>query len=383
MIAAAVGQERLTLRCARPTVGLLLALVLAASAALAPAAAQGAAKRPAPPVDFLGVSSEDAFAGTDAHREKAFADQAAAGVRLVRQPFSWSDIETADGTYELGPYDRFVAAAARHRIRVMPILFDAPLFRERAAASGRHPPRSFRDMVAFAQVLWWRYGPRGTLWSQYPELPRMPVRSWQVWNEPSLIQYWPPKPNAREYGRMLRQVGGILSAVDPRAEIVTAGLPASRLRRSVPLNRYLRGLDRTNVPFDTLAINAYARSVPHLMRNLRGVRRLLNRSGRRRTRIWITELGWSDIGPRSRFRAGRRGQARLIQRAFRALERNRRPLRLRGVVYHSWMDGRPYAPNFKDFWGLHTGLVRLDGRPKPAFWVFKRTAKRLGWAKRR
>jgi len=382
MIAAPGGQERLTLRRARPTVGLLLAFALAAGAALAPAAAQGA-KRGPPPVDFLGVSSEDAFAGADAHRDKAFADQAAAGVRLVRQPFSWSDIETAHGTYELGPYDRFVAGAARQGIRVMPILFDAPLFRERAAASGSDPPRSFRDMAAFAQVLWWRYGPRGTLWSQHPQLPRVPVRSWQVWNEPSLAKYWPPKPDAADYGRMLRQVGSILSAVDPSAEIVTAGLPASRLRRSVPLLKYLRRLDRTAVPFDTLAFNAYARGVPELMRNLRAVRRLLDRSGRRRTRIWITELGWADDGPRSRFRAGRRGQARLIQRAFRALERERRRLRLRGVVYHSWMDGTPYAPLFRDFWGLHTGLVGLDGRPKPAFWVFSRTAKRLGWAKRR
>ncbi|MGH2804543.1 MAG: hypothetical protein ACRDL4_16085, partial [Thermoleophilaceae bacterium] len=50
----------------------------------APAAAE-AAKRPRLPADFLGVTSEDAFSGTDEWRDKAFRDQAAAGVRLVRQ----------------------------------------------------------------------------------------------------------------------------------------------------------------------------------------------------------------------------------------------------------------------------------------------------------
>jgi hypothetical protein len=355
---------------------LVLALLLVGIAA--PAAATAA--RPAP--DFLAVSAEDAFAGSEAHRQKTFSDLAAAGMRMVRQPFNWAQIERTPGMYDLVPYDRFVLAAARNGIEVLPILFDAPTYRERSPARGNSPPRSVRNMVSFAQVLWWRYGPDGTLWRQHPTVTKMPVRSWQIWNEPSLTKYWPPKPSARQYGRMLRQVGGILNGVDPGAEIVTAGIPASRRPGATPLLTYLRGLHRSGAPFDTLAFNAYARDVPELMRNLRATRRALDRSGRRRTKIWITELGWSDVGPKSRFRAGRRGPARLIQKAFRALDRERERLRLRGVVYHSWRDGRPYAPAFKDFWGLHTGLLRVNGRPKPAFWAFQRTARQLRWTRR-
>jgi hypothetical protein len=359
-----------------PVSPLLLALVLTGLAA--PSAATAA--RPAP--DFLAVTAEDAFAGSEAHRQKTFADLAAAGVRLVRQPFNWAQIETSPGTYQLAQYDRFVLAAARSGIEVMPILFDAPTFRERAPASGNHPPRSYRNMVSFAQVVWWRYGPDGSLWRQHPTVTAAPVRAWQIWNEPSLTKYWPPKPSPRQYGKMLRQVGGILNGVDPGAEIVTAGIPASRQRGAVPLTDYLRGLQRSNAPFDTLAFHAYARDVPELMRNLRATRRALDRSGRRRTKIWITELGWADVGPKSRFRAGRKGQAKLIRQAFRALEKERERLRLRGVVYQSWMDGRPFAPRFKDFWGLHTGLLNLNGTPKPAFWAFERTARQLRWTRR-
>jgi hypothetical protein len=371
------GPELATFRSVRFSVRpLLLALLLTGLAV--PAAATAA--RPAP--DFLAVTAEDAFAGSEAHRQKTFAELAQAGVRLVRHPFNWAQIERSPGTYELAQYDRFVLAAARNGIEVMPILFDAPTHRERAPARGNSPPRSYRNMVSFAQVLWWRYGPDGSLWRQHPTVTAAPVRAWQIWNEPSLTKYWPPKPSPRQYGKMLRQVGGILNGVDPGAEIVTAGIPASRQRGAVPLTRYLRGLHRSGAPFDTLAFNAYARDVPELMRNLRATRRALDRSGRRRTKIWITELGWSDVGPKSRFRAGRKGQAKLIRQAFRALERERERLRLRGVVYQSWMDGRPYAPNFRDFWGLHTGLLRLNGKPKPAFWAFQRTARQLRWTRR-
>jgi len=343
----------------------VIARALALAAALAGVAAPAAQAAAPPPLDFLGVSSEDAFAGTEAERERSFSGQAKAGVRLVRQPFRWAEIARGAGTYELGAHDVFVATAARYGIRVMPILFGGPDSRGR--------------MPELARVLARRYGPLGSLWDERPDLPRLPVRSWQVWNEPSLRRYWPPRPSARGYARMLRRVSAVLRAEDPVAEVLTAGLPASRLRQAVPIRRYLRALLRSRAPFDTLAFNAYARDVPELVRNLREVRRLLNRAGRRRTRIWITELGWSDVGPRSRFRAGRRGQARLIRNAFRAIERERGRLRVRGVVYHSWLDGRPYAPDFHDFWGLHTGLNRLNGRPKPALRAFTRTARRLGW----
>ena len=40
-------------------------------------------------------------------------------------------------------------------------------------------------------------------------------------------------------------------------------------------------------------------------------------------------------------------------------------------MYYSWRDGAPYPPLFKDFWGLHTGLLRKNGSPKPALAAFK------------
>jgi len=42
----------------------------------------------------------------------------------------------------------------------------------------------------------------------------------------------------------------------------------------------------------------------------------------------------------------------------------------KGERYYGWRDMAPYAPLFQDFFGLHTGLVERDGRPKPSVATF-------------
>ena len=60
-----------------------------------------------------------------------------------------------------------------------------------------------------------------------------------------------------------------------------------------------------------------------------------------------------------------------------ALARQRERLRIRGVVYFNWRDSTPYADGV-DFFGLHTGLLRLHGQAKPALSAYKEVAKTLG-----
>jgi hypothetical protein len=103
------------------------------------------------------------------------------------------------------------------------------------------------------------------------------------------------------------------------------------------------------------------------------VAKLLRRRGDGDIPIWVTEIGWASGGPPSPFRAGAGGQAVRVGRAFRALAERRRELRVRGIVYFNWRDARPY-PGGSDFFGLHTGLLRIDGRPKPALAAFREAA---------
>jgi hypothetical protein len=346
--------------------GLLVLLVAPASTAHARA-----------PAGFVGMTSEDVMAGSPAYRAQTLATQRASGVQLLRQKFDWAIIESSPRHYELGWYDGFVLAAASHGIRVLPVLFNSPGFYARQRGNAFCPPRRMARMARFARALVRRYGPRGSLWRQNPGVRKLPIRSWQIWNEPNLRVYWCGRPRARAYARMLRIVGKSIRRVHRRAEIVTAGLPDSKLTGTVPLRRYIRQLYRGGAKrwFTTLAINSYARDRRELGRLLRGTRRLMNRRGDRRARIWVTELGWGDRGPRHRFIVGSRGQARRIRTSFAYVRRHRKGLRLRGVVYYSWRDSPPYPPTYKDMWGLHTGLLRLDGSPKPAYRAFRRAVR--------
>lgn len=348
--------------------------IFAAYLGLAPSA--GAAL----PKGFVGLSSEDVFAGDSGYRASNLSRQASLGVQLQRQTFDWSQIETAPGQYNLGYYDAYVAAAAAHRIRILPILFNPPSFQvSRRSGRATCPPSSNARFAAFAKALVRRYGSNGSLWRSRPGLPKTPITAWQIWNEPNLRVYWCNKPNARQYVRMLRVVGKGIKQVDRRAEIVTAGLPPSKLTGTVPLSRYIAQMYRAKGrnAFDTLAINSYAVDQRELGRLLASIRRLMNARGDRRARIWITELGWGDTGLRHRFIVGARGQARRITTSFALIRQQRRRLRLRGVVYFSWRDARPYPPQYKDMWGLHTGLLNINGSPKPAFSAFRRAVRRL------
>jgi hypothetical protein len=348
--------------------------ILAAFIGLAPSA------HAALPEGFVGLSSEDVFARGTAYRTKNLSSQASLGVQLHRQTFDWRRIETAPGRYDLEYYDEYVAAAAAHRIRILPILFNPPRFRlARRSRGATCPPRSNASFAAFARALVHRYGSNGTLWRARPDLPKTPITAWQIWNESNLRVYWCNRPSARQYAAMLRVVGRAIKGIDRRAEILTAGIAPSKLAGTVPLSRYISQMYRakTRNAFDTLAINAYARDHRELGRLLASVRRLMNARGDRRARIWITEIGWGDKGLRHPFIVGAKGQASRITKSFALIGKQRRRWRLRGVVYFSWRDARPYPPLNKDMWGLHTGLLDIDGRPKPAFSAFKRAVRRL------
>jgi hypothetical protein len=328
--------------------------------------------------DFIGITAEDVFAGDASYRAGNLQSQSALGIGLIRQTFDWARIETAPGQYDFSYHDEFVAAAASEGITVLPILFRAPDFHlGRRHVKDACPPANNATLAAFAQALVRRYGPNGTLWAERPGLRKLPMRSWQIWNEPNLSQYWCHKPNARQYVSMLRTVGGAIKQVDRKAHIVTAGLPPSKLSSAVPLTKFLGQMYKAKAAkyFDSLAINSYARDHRELGRLLASIRALMNKKRDRGGRIWITELGWGDKGVKHRFIVGEKGQATRIAKSLALIRAQRRKLGLRGVVYFSWRDGAPYAPDFKDQWGLHTGLLDVNGAPKKAFGIFSQRMK--------
>src|SRR4051794_32719456 len=181
---------------------------------------RGGRRRPVPP-GFFGLVAEESFTATPDERERMLSSIAATGVRTLRQPFHWSHFEHQPGQYDFGPYDLFVADAARHGITLMPVLTDPPDLYSTRPADGRlywtYPPTSNDAFAEFARALVGRYGPSGTFWAEHPEVPRLPVHAWQVWNEPNMPQYWGGHPSPEGYAAMLKEVGGAIKSADPGA----------------------------------------------------------------------------------------------------------------------------------------------------------------------
>jgi polysaccharide biosynthesis protein PslG len=332
-----------------------------------------------PPADFVGLVSEDLFAGSRPDRLRKLERQRQAGVRLIRQTFHWNQIETRPGRFDFRIYDDYMADVARRRMHVLPILFSPPEFRSSAPRSGRrrgtYPPRNAAAMAKFAAVLARRYGPGGSFWRDRPRLPRVPIGSWQIWNEPNLPVYWASGPDPAEYTRLLHTVGQAIKRVDPDAEIVSAGLPESDL--GMPFEEFVQGMERANAAsaYDVLAVHAFAADAGGAIEAVAAARRLLDDNDDDAA-IWVTEIGWASDGPRSPFTVGEGGQAGRIGALLAGLAARRRELGVRGVVYYDWKDALPF-PGGKDFFGLHTGLLTIDGRAKPALAAFTRAARQI------
>jgi hypothetical protein len=298
------------------------------------------------------------------------------GIGVIRQPIDWGEVEPRRGTFHWGPLDGWAMAAAREDLDLLIVLSGAPTWAGGTGPGGTRPPDDPADLARFGTALVHRYGPGGTLWRRHPEAPAHPIRTWQVWNEPNLPQYWNGHPDAAAYVRMLRTVGGALHRGDPGATVVSAGLPNSRL--GVPFEQYVRAMYRAGAKgtFDVFALHAYAASGTAVADAVSGTRDLLDQLGDGDRPVWVTETGWADAGPSSPFTVGAAGQARSVADAFGDLARRRTALDLRGIVYYAWRDV-PAPPGQQDFFGLHTGLLTLAGRRKPAYDAFVSAAREI------
>ena len=200
---------------------LVLAALCAALLLAAPAQARSV------PRGWLGVQAD----GPLSEPGNAFASEwglmAASGVENVRVAFDWRAAQpTAGGPIDFAATDAAVAAAAQQRLPVLPVVHRTPGWAAARPGDGAaSAPRGTAAYTSYLTALVGRYGPSGSLWAERPQLPRVPIRAWQIWNEPNLTRYWTSQPFARPYVKLLRASRRALRAADPGSRTILAGLP--------------------------------------------------------------------------------------------------------------------------------------------------------------
>ena len=348
----------------------MLAIALNVSVALGGRAA-------AAPVagDFFGVDAPDVWDEVLAGQPTTLSAQWSAGVRIVRQGFYWMDIETAPGSYQFSPYDAYMSAAASAHVEVLPVVYGTPTFRSACPADPHPeacPPVVAADMGDFVRVLIGRYGPSGSFWAAHRSLPYVPVRSWQIWNEPNLSKNWHVKdpasgqytPDPGAYANLLVASAPAIHAADPRAEIVSGGVTDSTAPSSIRMIPYLLGMYAAGVKgaFASLGLHIYCETPDCALRLVQQARQVMNQAGDTAAQIYVTEMGWATDGGPYRFVVPDEAtQATYVGQLLGDLISQHEQLGIRGVVNYLWKDGPPGGD-----WSFYTGLVRNDSSPKPA-----------------
>jgi hypothetical protein len=351
----------------------LRAVVLAALAALlvaAPAQARSV------PKGWLGVHVDGPMTDLGDQFMPEWDLMAASGAETVRVAFDWRTAQPAEGgPIDMRTTDAVVAAAAQRRLPVLPVVHRTPDWAAaRPAAGHASAPRGTAAYAGYLTALAGRYGPQGSLWAERPELPRMPIRAWQIWNEPNLNLFWAPQPFAKRYVALLKASRRALRAADPGAKVILAGLPNISW---VALRQIYKAGGRGS--FDAVALHPYTRTPANIIRLVRLARRETRRFRDRRVPIWLTELSWTSSRGKARGLPGlvtdERGQAARLGAALPRLAKVRKKYRIEKVIWYTWISREESRNPFN--W---SGLRRVRGDrivSVPALTAFRRAARRL------
>jgi hypothetical protein len=331
---------------------LLLLLTLVSVPATALAGPVEAAKRRVP-FGFFGV------VGHPGLPDEQLALMSRSGVESMRGIVLWGQLEPAPGVYDFRILDRAVGATARRRISFLLNVTASPRWASEQPEGPefwRFGPRDPKAFAALMRQLVLRYGPRGTFWAQNPSLPRISVRQWQIWNEPSAPWFWSRQPWAPAYTRLLKASYRAIHSADPRAQVITGGLVGTGA--GTPWDN-IRQLYRTGAKgsFDAVAVhpftlvpNSVRRTIDQVISIVRRVRAAMRRRGDRRKPILLTELSWPAALGRlpsdavTGLETTPRRQATLLRAGYNRLSRERRRLRISHAYWFAWATSYVTAP---------------------------------------
>ncbi|HET7485642.1 MAG TPA: hypothetical protein VFJ64_09750, partial [Solirubrobacterales bacterium] len=158
-------------------------ILIVALLALAPTAAAS----PVLPRGFVGISPQGVTTGSDYELMQL------AGIESVRMPLAWASIEPDAANLDdpnWSAFDVQVERAAQHGMRVFPFLWGTPEWVSPYPSA--EPVESAWQRYAWTSFLREavrRYGPDGKFWEENPDLPRMPIRQWELWNEENIVTF--------------------------------------------------------------------------------------------------------------------------------------------------------------------------------------------------
>ena len=331
------------------------------------------------PRAFFGVNPQSALQTADYQRmEKA-------NVGTLRFELHWASIDKAPGgVYDWSDPDRIIGQAAAGGVRALPFAFATPQW---VAALDGHdcsaaPCGTFAPTGAGAMAAWRdflaaavrRYGPNGEFWQANPDIPALPIRNWQLWNEQNSPSFYAPKPNVADYAELLHAGRRAITSEDAGAKIILGGMfgtPRGGQRPAIAAWDYLAKLYEKGAKpdFDGVAPHPYAPKLKSVKLQIKLMREAMSDAGDDDADLWITEIGWASGGPDNPLNRGDEGQADRLTETFKYFVKKRKRLNIRNVDWYSWRDESASGAGLCE-WCPYSGLLREDLTAKPSLKAF-------------
>jgi hypothetical protein len=368
--------------------------IMAVALSMAAVAAPPASAMPKVPSTFVGaVADGPLLLDPDVNFGRELDTMVASGVQTERTVFNWAQAQPY-ATFDDVPadqrsnyvdeggvptdytaIDRLVTAAARRRLAILPVVLLAPAWDARHPGDFASPPKDPKPYARFAAALARRYGSAGAFWTEHPKLAKQPIRYWQIWNEPSLKQFWSDQPFAKDYVKLLRVSRAALRGADAHAKIVLAGLPN---KSWIALGKiYKAGGGRL---FDIAAFHPFTHAVDGVKTILERDRAVMAKHHDSRKPLWVTELSWTSAKGKTSQKFGNEetqsGQAKKVGEAYVMLAASRRKLRIQRVYWYTWLS-RDVQHDYPFDWAGLSRVTSKGVKRKPAYTAFRRTALRL------
>jgi hypothetical protein len=306
------------------------------------------------------------------------------GIGTLRIPVIWRQVEPrGDDEYDWSRIDYQMHNAALVGAEVMPFFYSTPKWAVSGCSTATKcqsvPPTSSQNATEaykdFLRDFVQRYGVNGTFWSDATdelEPPYNPVHQYQIWNEPSSPTYW-NKPNASQYAQLVKTSHETITAEDPDARVLLAGLfgtPQGDAASKNVMWKYLARFYETPGiadSFDAVALHPYSPDVNGLKFQLNKARKILDQHGDQSKEILVTEIGWSSAKPSNDrpLVKGKKGQAQILKKSYNFLLNNRGKYNIGAIIWYAWADAD------HDIAGCEfcntAGLFTLQGKPKKSW----------------
>jgi polysaccharide biosynthesis protein PslG len=283
--------------------------------------------RPVRPIaierEAFGMNGHVLRALSAAGEEDALATQLVAIAReeitFVRASVDWVAFEPepplgGQHQFEYGGTDAWVRALAEQGLRwyVVGVGASTPAWAALPAAveagcGGRAPPAEPGHTAAMMAAIAERYGRAGTFWSENPDLLELPVRDYEVWNEPNHGAFWCPAPNPAAFAEHLMEASAQVRAVDRQARIVLGGLApfhetissspgvAAKMHAGEFLAAVLAAEPGLESELSAVGVHTYGE--PSLiLSDLAWFRSNLDAVGLESTPMHLNEVGWTTAG---------------------------------------------------------------------------------------